>query len=532
MRFFNTAGPIKPDWHYCIPPLERLDADNVLGLIGQGKYFVLHAPRQTGKTSTLLALRDQLNADGAYRCVYVNVEVGQAAREDAASAMRAILSQLAREAEVGLGDSAVQETWTEALDRSGPHDALQAVLARWASSDPRPSVLLIDEIDALVGDTLISVLRQLRSGYANRPRHFPQSVILCGVRDVRDYRIRASSEREMITGGSAFNIKAESLRLGDFSAAQTESLLAQHTDETGQRWTSDARAEVWRLTAGQPWLVNALAYRAAEAISDHDRPIGAAAISEARERLIASRETHLDQLADKLAEPRVRRVVEPLLSGRLETESERIPVDDLQYVADLGLVRTDGGVRIANPIYAEVIPRELTWTTQVMLPFEGAWYLQDGDLRVDRLLEAFQGFFREHSEHWVQRFEYREAGPQLLLQAFLQRVVNAGGRIEREYGLGRMRTDLLVLWPAGEAGEAAAGRRSLSRTVVECKLLYGGLERTTREGLAQTRAYMDRCGATEGHLVIFDRSEDRTWDEKIYRRTVTADGPPVTVWGM
>ena len=96
MRFFNTAGPIKTDIHYHVPLLSRLDVEDLLLLIRQWKYFVLHAPRQTGKTSALFTLRDQLNASGEFRCVYVNVEVGQSAREDVAAAMRAILSALAR----------------------------------------------------------------------------------------------------------------------------------------------------------------------------------------------------------------------------------------------------------------------------------------------------------------------------------------------------------------------------------------------------------------------------------------------------
>ena len=209
------------------------------------------------------------------------------------------------------------------------------------------------------------------------------------------------------------------------------------------------------------------------------------------------------------------------MSGDWDTEA--IPPDDLQYVCDLGLVRAEGSIRIANPICQEVIPRDLTWTTQARLPHEPSWYVVDGELQVEHLLEAFQTFFREHSEHWVERFQYKEAGPQLLLQAFLQRIVNAGGRIEREYGLGRMRTDLLIVWPV--AGE-------LRNTVIECKLLRGSLDRTLRDGLQQTRAYMERCAATAGHLVVFDRTADRSWDDKIFRRHETADVPPVTVWGM
>ena len=153
-------------------------------------------------------------------------------------------------------------------------------------------------------------------------------------------------------------------------------------------------------------------------------------------------------------------------------------------------------------------------------------------------MAAFQAFFREHSEHWVERFQYKEAGPQLLLQAFLQRIVNSGGRIEREYGLGRMRVDLLVLWPVRGGGE---GRRAplahpepvaIQKVVIECKVLHGSLERTLREGLRQTAAYMDRCGADEAHLVVFDRGTGRSWDDKVFRRDETAGGAPVTLWGM
>ena len=402
-------------------------------------------------------------------------------------------------------------------------------------------MLLIDEIDALVGDTLLSVLRQLRAGYDLRPEGFPQSVILCGVRDVRDYRIHSSAEKAIITGGSAFNVKAKSLRLGDFSPEETSLLLAQHTESTGQAFTGDARDEMWELTRGQPWLVNALAYQACfenRAGRDRTRPVTAHALHDAREQLILRRETHLDQLTDKLREERVRRVIEPLLSGTPTTET--IPSDDLQYVRDLGLVRRDGPLAIANPIYREVIPRDLTWTTQeITITHDPAWYVAPGGtLEMDKLLAAFQAFFREHSEHWVERFQYKEAGPQLLLQAFLQRIVNSGGRIEREYGLGRMRVDLLVLWPVRGGGE---GRRAplvhpepvaIQKVVIECKVLHGSLERTLREGLRQTAAYMDRCGADEAHLVVFDRGTGRSWDDKVFRRDETAGGAPVTLWGM
>ena len=529
MRTFNTEGPVVAADHYHVPPLERIDLDEVLGLVQDKKYFVLHAPRQTGKTSALLALRDLLNGGqaGDYRCVYANVEDGQAMRENVAEGMRTVLAELALQASLTLGDETLEDLWPGVLERVGPGNALRHALLRWCMADPRPLVLLIDEIDALVGDTLLAVLRQLRTGYVDRPERFPHSIVLCGVRDVRDYRIHSTAENRLVLGGSAFNVKARSLRLGDFSEQEIRALLGQHTAATGQAFTEEAVRLIVTQTAGQPWLVNALCREACfddKAGRDRSRPITGQAIVEAQERLILRRDTHIDDLAHKLREERVRRVVEPILTG---ADRQAWTAEDVAYACDLGLVaqEADGTPRIANPIYAEVVPRHLNYAVQAGLPQRVAWYVgADGGLDVEGLIAAFQAFFREHSEHWVQRFErYHEAGPQLLLQAHLQRIVNGGGRIEREYALGRGRTDLLIVWPQG-------GRER--RFVVECKLRRGELDRTVAEGVKQTRAYLDRCGAEAGHLIVFDRTPERSWEEKIFRHAPRGDGVPVTVWGM
>lgn len=527
MRFFNTAGPVNPKDHYCLPPLARLNLDELLLLIQQKKYFVLHAPRQTGKTSALLALMTHLNTSGEYRCVYVNVEGAQAAREDVAAAMQAILGELASMAKMVLQDAFVASIWSAVLAKQGPYGAFNEVLKRWAAVDAKPLVLLIDEIDALVGDTLIAVLRQLRSGYTWRSAQFPQSVVLCGVRDVRDYRIHSSRDKAIIAGGSAFNVKATSIRLGDFTQADVEALYRQHTEETGQVFLPEALARIWELTHGQPWLVNALGYETCFQIKagrDRTQAITVEQVAAAKENLILRRETHLDQLADKLDEPRVQRVIEPLLAG--EALTTELSKDDVSYVLDLGLVRQTraGEIRIANLIYQEVIPRELGWNIQSGMSEQTQWYVTpEGRLDMSKLLAAFQAFFREHSEHWVERFQYKEAGPQLLLQAFLQRIVNGGGRIEREYGLGHLRTDLLVMWPHPEG---------VQRTVIELKVLHKSVEQTVRAGIAQTRQYLDRCGAAEGHLVIFDRTPDKPWEEKLFHRTEPVEGSHIQVWGM
>ena len=258
-------------------------------------------------------------------------------------------------------------------------------------------------------------------------------------------------EKAIITGGSAFNIKAESLRLGDFNHNEVEDLYQQHTEDTGQTFEPAALQLIWELTYGQPWLVNALGYEVCfkmETGRHRSNPITAEMVAAAKERLILHREIHIDQLADKLSEERVQRVISPMLRG--ENLDQSASYDDIQYVIDLGLIRRgEMGLQIANPIYREVIPRELSFIFELNFEsnYHPSWYVApNGCLDMDKLLAASQQFFREHSESWVERFNYKEAGPQLLMQAFLQRIVNGGGQVEREYGLGRLRTDLLIIW--------------------------------------------------------------------------------------
>lgn len=521
-KFFNTAGPISPDIHYFVDTQTRWDFNQVVSLIGQRKYFILHAPRQTGKTSAILALMHHLNETGDYEAVYANVEAAQAAREDVKAAMRAITISIASRHRHYMKNNHLKDNWLEIYEKAGEHAALKELLTFWAESADKPVVLFLDEVDALIGDTLISLLRQLRSGYDTRPFSFPISIVLCGVRDVRDYRIHSSSTKEIITGGSAFNIKAESLRLANFSKAQIQNLYKQHTQATGQIFESGILDLAWWYTKGQPWLVNALAYEVTYNMvenQERERPITTTAFKEAKERLILRRDTHLDQLVDKLRESRVRRIIQPILSGE-DTAKQHRP-DEVQYVRDLGLidVATNGSITIANNIYKEVIPRELSWTMQTALTTQRLWFLKEnGAIDMPKLLKAFQDFFRKHSEQWIERFEYKEAGPQLLLQAFLQRIVNGGGRIEREYGLGTRRTDLFIEYFYEDKKQ---------EIVIELKILYGNLETTIEKGLQQTKSYMDKCGTKDGHLIIFDRRKHKSWDEKIWDEKIEG----IHVWG-
>jgi hypothetical protein len=530
---FNTAGPCKPNLHYMLDPLQRIDLEEILQLIYQERYFILHAPRQSGKTTSLLAMVDYLNTQGQYLALYVNIERGQGARENVTHVMGAILSALEstlmyyHQEDLIHSISNIRSKYPDA-----EHDWLNKALTLLSFASTKPLVLFFDEVDALVGDSLISFLRQLRAGYNTRPRSFPSSVVLCGVRDLKDYRMYMGG-KDIITGGSAFNIKAESLRLGNFSFDDTKALWLQHTEATGQQFAPEIFDELWLDTMGQPWLVNALGHQLTWKMRenrDRKRFITLEMYKQAREALIQSRATHLDQLVDKLREPRVQPIIADLLSG--EFPKKQYPTDDLEYVEDLGLIRTRPQIEISNRIYKEVIPRELVWTTQAAISYNHTPFVRaDHSLDFPKLLREFQQFYRENAEAWLEGVNYKEVAPQLLLMAFLQRVINGGGRIEREYALGRKRMDLFVEWPLDPKKHLEGPKQKI---ILELEVIRerNSPETVLQEGLRQTRDYATLKGVKEAHLVLFDRRPNKTWDEKIYDRVTEVEGYTIHVWGL
>lgn len=360
-KIFCIAGPVIPGHHYLLPL--RLNYEQMHQLITWRHYFILHAPRQTGKTSAVFQFIKRLLQENEYMPLYVNVEPAQAARSNVKAGIETILSLIKFRILDTYGPQDPALALFEKIT-DNPYSALYEFLRNWSEIAPKPIIFFIDEIDSLVGDTLISVLRQLRTGYLERPSAFPQSICLIGVRDVKDYKIFSEEQQSMVIGGSAFNIKAESLVLSSFSQDEVRSLYLQHTHETGQLFTEDAIVYAFGQTQGQPWLVNALGFQATmRDVCDRSQPITKEVMERARDALILRRDTHLDVLIDRLKEPRVAHIIDAILAGMQRPTP--FPSEDVKYATDLGLITQQNGVlQIANPIYQEVIPRELTSTRQ------------------------------------------------------------------------------------------------------------------------------------------------------------------------
>jgi hypothetical protein len=485
-RHFNTSGPCRAEIHYMLPALRRLPEMQVL--VEQQKYFVVHAPRQVGKTTALASFARELTESGQYAAVLLSMETGSQYREDVGAAEAAILTDWRRD----IRHQLPAELQPPPFPQASPGAGIGAALDVWAAWSPRPIVVFLDEIDSLRDRTLVSVLRQLRSGYRSLPEHFPWSLALIGLRDVRDYKV-SEGEREYLGTASPFNIKARSLTLRDFTAEEVVELYAQHTADTGQVFTAEASALAFALTQGQPWLVNALAaVVVGELVRDRGVAIGAEHVEAARRVLIARQETHLDSLAERLREPRVRAIVEPMLAGAALAD---LPPDDVRYAIDLGLLRMSslGGLEVSNPIYREVIVKELSFVPRASLPMiQPTWLTPAGRLDAGRLLQAFLAFWRRHGEAMLGSAPYHEVAPHLVLMAFLDRVANGGGTIDREYAIGRGRMDLCL-----RLGPDALG--------IELKVWRDGRPDPVEEGLEQLDGYLAGIGESSGWLVIFDR---------------------------
>jgi len=476
---FNTTGPCREEWDYMLPATARVQ--DLKALIDDRLYFVIHAPRQVGKTTSMMGLARELTESGQYASVLVTCEQGSVFKDDVERAELAIIAGWIDQAEERLPP----ELCPPPFDQEITGHRIRAFLKQWAETCPRPVVLFIDEIDSLENAALLSVLRQLRSGFTARPKSFPHSVALIGMRDVRDYKV-ASGGSDRLHSASPFNAKARSLTLRNFNREEVYDLLLQHTTATGQPFEPEALEAVWHLTRGQPWLTNALAnVMVDELVIDRAKLITRLHVEQAKEVLIQRRDTHLDSLAERLREERVKRILVPMLAGDLLPD---MPDDDMQFVLDLGLLerRPDEGLVVANPIYAQIIPRVLTNILEISVgSIRPSWLTQNGQLSLEKLQEAFLKFWRQHGAPLLKAAPYAEVAPQLVLMAFLNRVANGGGRVEREYAIGSGRLDLLLEYKG-------------VRLAIECKVQRPDGNDALTEGLEQLDEYLAGLGWAEG----------------------------------
>ena len=496
---FNISGPCIPDKHFMIPPQSR--CMKVERLIENEEYFVLHAARQSGKTTFLLDLVNRLNKQGDCIALYFSLESVQNI-DSPKEGIPTIISMLQEEFKAFI---AFDEKFLQTFNTFLFNHQLKSLLNYVSMQLDKPLVLFFDETDCLANGTLISFLRQLRHGYVTRSlKPFVSSIGLVGMRNIRDYKCRIRDDKETLGSASPFNIVTEVFTLNDFTDFEVKDLLKQHTDQTGQAFSEEVIQLIYDVTQGQPWLVNALAKEIVENTSLHDsyKIIEKKHVNQAEQTIIDRRDAHIDSLLERLRENRVKKVVEPVITG---DHSKFDPLDDdFQYVLDLGLLKIEKYRFLpANKIYEEVMIRTLAKMADHQIE-EGVHlkkYFDHQFIRMKQLLSDFQQFWRENSKIWIERYQYKEAAPHLILMAFLHRVLNHGGSISRELATGRGRLDLCIHYKD-------------QRYPIEIKIRRN--TKTINEGKEQLWAYMDTLECDKGWLIVFDQRKSISWTKKIF----------------
>ena len=511
-RWFNIGGPCIAADHYMLPASDRLP--DVWSLIRKKQYFVVHAPRQCGKTTAFRALMDEINAKGDMAAMYCSVEAMQCI-SDPKVALTSIVAELVSamsQYTAIFGKTAREDLmkFSKGLDFAS---ALKDSLEWLAQRAGKPFVVFFDEVDCLEFGVLVSFLRQLRNGRigCTAPNSFPVSMALIGLRNIRDYKMFVRPQNQSTGEASPFNVITKAMTISLFTEEEMRALYRQHTDETGQVFEEAALKKAWDYSRGQPYLVNALARWCVEEIhkEDFSKPVTGADMDAAKEGLIRERGTHLDSLMEKVYDPRIRPIVEKMMVG--EEIDRDVQKENINYAIELGLLVDDRGtITPANPIYTETIGRYLTRGTQDAIlseTQENVW-VKDGKLDMPALMAAFQDFWRENAtpESFVSQ-NFHEAYPHFVLQAFLQRVVNGGGQIIREMAIGRGRLDLGVVF--GNEKYAVE---------VKTAALYAKSPEKAHE---QILKYMDGLGVSEGWLVVADADVTKPWDGKISTTDMT-----------
>ena len=276
-------------------------------------------------------------------------------------------------------------------------------------------------------------------------------------------------------------------------------------------FTDGAADKAWFWTRGQPWQVDALAHEAVanQLKSDYAKIVHGSTVDLAAEALIQGLNTHINCLLERLNEPRVRRVIEPVIVGDNSWENA-VNDGDIQHAKDLGLIKQDKWeYQPTNPIYGEVIVRALTKRLQVYLPEKLAnRWISGRKFDLTGPLKSFQEFWRENSERLEPLCDCKEAASHLVCLANLRRFLNGGVEaLRRECALGRERPGLEARY---NGVSYLVGLKNKSR----------GRSFDTQKALEQMGEYMEKLEVFDGWLVVFDRGPEKSWDEKIFWETM------------
>ena len=501
MRQFGTQGPVNSKDNYVVARREEL-AD-FINRVKQGRYIVLFAPRQTGKTTFFQdALKILTNEGKDYFPIQLNFEEYEEITPT--DFYHSLCKEICKEIQKVFRER--REPLSQKLSnflanaRITNHISMREFFEQFASLEQDPQVVLIvDEFDGIPQAAINGFLRSLRRIYlTGREARSPYSVGIVGVKNITQLNYDRSI--------SPFNIQDE-FTLPNFSLEQVRELLAQYTDEVGQQFAPKVVEMIHKQTAGQPFLVNRLAQiLTAELDISKTETIQMPHFSQAYEQLLTERNTNIAHLITNVRrDPRFEKM---LMHIAFYQESRRFNLDNeiISELATYGIIGADedGMCQILNPIY---LHRVLQAFQPPINGLEDEYFSQDGpadfseyitptgQLQMLTLIENFKDFIGRAGYRILQVPDTpKEFIGQYLLFAYLDEFVKiVGATMHLEVPTSRGRADLLI---------SHAGRTY----IVETKVWRS--ERGYQVGKRQLSTYLKSEGATEGYYVVFDYREN------------------------
>ena len=498
MRRFGTQGPVNPEQHYVVSRTEELA--EFIKRIKEGRYVVIFAPRQTGKTTFFYAAMDILAAEEpTYLPIHLDFEAYKNLTpadfyanltEDIREEIENIYRERGEVPSEALENFLENTTLTDNISMLRGFQALGKIL-----KDQRV-VVFIDEFDNIPQTAAADFLYALRRIYISRtiPRS-PYSLGIVGVKSIEQLNADRSA--------SPFNIH-DDFALPNFTLAQVQELLGQYTAEVGQDFAPEVIEAIYTQTGGQPFLVNRSAQILTEEMDiSKTETITLAHFSEAHIQLLDEWNTNLAHLTTNIR----RNPHSESLLMRIMLSDEGVHFnlrnELINELATYGiLVRgTDRMCKIANPIYLYCILQTFKPVVNGLerdyFPedTDGFQYLtSDGHIQMERLMDNFRDFIARAGFRILQVPETpQEFIGQHLLFAYLdQFVTSVNGAMHTEVPTGRGRMDLLIL-------------HNERKYIVETKIWRSA--RLYTEGKRQLAAYLSTEGVTEGYYVVFDHRE-------------------------
>ena len=498
MRRFGTQGPVNPEQHYVVPRTEELT--EFIKRVKEGRYIVIFAPRQTGKTTFFYAAMDILASEElTYLPIHLDFEAYKNLApsdfysnltEDIREEIENIYHKRGEVPSEALRDFLENTTLTDNVSMLRGFKALARVL------ENQQVVILIDEFDGIPPASVSDFLYALRRIYISRtsPR-CPHSLGIVGVKSI--------AQLDYDRSVSPFNIH-DDFALPNFTLSQVQELFGQYTAEVGQAFAPEVIESIHKQTGGQPFLVNRFAQILTEEMDiPKTEALTITHFSEAHEQLLEENNTNLTHLTTNIRRnPRF----ESLLM-RIMLYEEGVPFslrnDLINELATYGVVArgTDRMCKIANPIYLHCILQAfkpiVNGLERDYFPedTDGFQYLTDtGQIQMERLMDNFRDFIARAGFRILQVPETpQEFIGQHLLFAYLdQFVVSVNGAMYMEVPTGRGRMDLIIL-------------HNQRKYIVETKVWRS--DRSYSQGKQQLAAYLSTEGVTEGYYVVFDHRE-------------------------